>query len=142
MGITLLMCMCFLQKHKQESDKSSKKVCGIKFTVAQLKLSVLFAYYWVTSVILLSTIGLMLRNLDHANTQQVNHFYCSIGGYRRECDVYREQLLGVQTETVVMDLMSITVLSFVNVVNLFFVINFSDFKNHLKKKVLCLSNHI
>ena len=93
-------------------------------------------------MLLLSTVALMVRNSDYSITQQVNHFYCSIGGYRMECDVFRDQLLEVQTETVVMDILSIIVLSFVNAVNLFFVINFSDFKKYLKKKVLFLSNHV
>ena len=93
-------------------------------------------------MLLLSTIALMLRNSDHSNSKQIDHFFCSIGGYRKECDVFRDQLLEVQTETVVMDILSIIVLSFVNVVNLFFVINFSDFKKYLKKKVLFLSNHV
>ena len=93
-------------------------------------------------MLLLSTIALMLHNSDHSISKQTNHFFCSIGGYRMDCDVFRDQLLKVQTETVVMDILSITVLSFVNAVNLFFVINFSDFKKYLKKKVLFLSNHI
>ena len=102
----------------------------------------LVAYYWLTAMLLLSTIALMLRNSDHSITQQVNHFYCSIGGYRMECDMFRDKLLEVQTETVVMDILATAVLSFVNVVNLFFVINFSDFKKYLKKKVLYLSSHV
>jgi len=53
-----------------------------------------------------------------------------------ECDIFRDDLVEKQTVDVAMHWATVTVISFVNIVNLFFVINFTDFKEYIKKRRL------
>lgn len=76
---------------------------------------------------------MILRSNDTVVENISNFTTCSAGGYRTECDVYRENLNNNLTPTIVFDLISTLFLSFVNIVNLFYVLQYRDIKEAFKK---------
>jgi len=71
--------------------------------------------------------------MDHISQYLSDYIICSFGGYRDECGVFKERLQNEGALWLVMDCVSILLFSFVNLFNLFFVIQFSDVKAFLKK---------
>ena len=58
---------------------------------------------------------------------------CSAGGYRVECERYREDLKNDLIPFVVLDLISFFCFAFVNIVNLLYVLQYKDVKNVFQK---------
>ena len=104
-----------------------------RFSTSEFKLWILFLYYWIAILTRLIFIALLLRSTDNINKYLDEYIYCSVGGYRDECRVYEKQL---QEETIPLLIMSYTstlLMSFAHLINLFFVIQFSDAKETLKR---------
>ena len=57
----------------------------------------------------------------------------SVGGYRTECDRYRENLNNDLTPSVVFDMISTVFLSLVNIINLLYVLQYKDIKETFQK---------
>lgn len=107
----------------------------IRFNASEFKLLVLFCYYWITILIRVIFHGLLLRNRnrDLANKYLLDYTSCSFGGYRDECRVFEEQLREETIVLLVIGHISTMFLSLVNLINLFFVIQFSDIKERFKR---------
>ena len=103
------------------------------FKTSEFKLWVLFLYYWITILIRATFSVVLLRNMDHISQHLSDYIFCSFGGYRDECRIFQEQLQNDAVLWLVVDCISILLLSFVNLFNLFFVIQFSDVKASFKK---------
>ena len=58
---------------------------------------------------------------------------CSAGGRKEECNQYREELNDNLIASAVIDLISISFSSFVNVINLLYVIPYNDVKRAYQK---------
>ena len=103
------------------------------FKTSEFKLWVLFVYYWITILIRATFNAVLLRNMDHISQPLSDYIFCSFGGYRDECRVFQEQLQNEAVLWLVIDCISILLISFVNLFNLFFVIQFSDVKAFHRK---------
>jgi len=58
---------------------------------------------------------------------------CSAGGYREECDDFREALHQSLVPAIVFDLISTTFIAFANIINLLYVLQFKDVKEKINK---------
>ena len=105
---------------------------GLK-TFSEFKLWVLFVYYWIAILTRFIFNAILLRDMDRANKHLNVYIFCSFGGYRDECRVFLEQLQEETVDWLVIDCISTLLISFLNLFNLFFVIQFSDAKATLKK---------
>lgn len=103
------------------------------FRTSEFKLWILFLYYWIIILSRLNFIAVSLRNTDNTNKYLDDYIFCSLGGYKDECRVYEEQLQEETVALLVMSYISTVLLSFVHLINLFFVIPFSDAKETLKR---------
>ena len=75
----------------------------------------------------------MLRTNDTVVENLYSFTLCSAGGYRAECDRYRENLNNDLTPAIVFDLISTVFLSLVNIINLLYVLQYKDIKKAFKK---------
>ena len=105
---------------------------GLK-TFPEFKLWVLFIYYWIAILTRFIFNAILLRDTDCVNQHLNDYIFCSFGGYRDECRVFLEQLQEETVDWLVIDCISTLLISFLNLFNLFFVIQFSDVKATLKK---------
>ena len=80
-----------------------------------------------------------LRSTD-TTVENISSFtLCSAGGYRTECDTYRENLNSNLTPSLVFDLIFTLFLSFVNIINLLYVLQHKDIKAF--KKVFTITSN-
>ena len=103
------------------------------YSIPETKLIILFSYYGITIVLLLIHLVTNLRVNDTAVENISNFALCSAGGYRAECDKYRETLNRNLTPSIVFDLISTLFLSFANIINLLYAIQYKDVKEAIKK---------
>jgi len=103
------------------------------FSVAEMKLIILFSYYWITVLLLLTSFGVVLHQFNDQRSYFLDHVFCSIGGYREECEVFRENMKQSSIPLLVVNSIVALFTSFCNVVNLIFVLQFSSVKKWIKK---------
>ena len=104
-----------------------------KFSTPETKLLILFSYYTITIVILLIHLVINLWIIDDAAETVVKFIFCSAGGYKTECNVFKDRLHKILTPSIVSGLTTTLLLSFINIVHLVYVIQFQDIKKVFKK---------
>ena len=103
------------------------------YSIPETKLIILFSYYGITIILLLIHLIVTLRSTDTIVENISSFTLCSAGGYRTVCDEYRETLSSNLTPSLVFDLIFTLFLSFVNIINLLYVLQYKDIKETLKK---------
>ena len=74
-----------------------------------------------------------LRSIDTVINNIGSYTLCSAGGQRTDCDNFREKLNNNLIPSIVFDLISTVFISFVNIINLLFVLQYKDVKEIFKK---------
>jgi len=100
----------------------------IKYSTPEVKLIILFSYYSVTVILILVRLVVNLRSINTAVENVADFTLCSTGGYRMECDEYRERLHHNMIPSVIFDLISTIFIALVNFINLLYVLQYQDFK--------------
>ena len=103
------------------------------YSIPETKLIILFSYYGTAIILLLIYLVVMLRTNDTVVENISGFTLCSVGGYRAECDGYRENLNNELTPAIVFDLISTVFLSLINIINLLYVLQYKDIKEAFKK---------
>ena len=103
------------------------------YSIPETKLIILFSYYGTAIILLLIHLVVILRTNDTVVENVSGFTLCSAGGYRTECDRYRENLNNDLTPSIVFDLISTVFLSLVNIINLLYVLQYKDIKEAFKK---------
>jgi len=63
------------------------------FSTAEIKLLILFCYYWFIIVLVTTTISVILRTFDSQLENRTNAWiYCTAGGVTDECESIREEI--------------------------------------------------
>ena len=112
------------------------------YTIPEAKLVILFSYYGTAIILLLIHLAVVLRSHDSAVENVSSFTLCSTGGYRTECDRYRENLNNELTPSLIFDLISKVFLSLVNIINLLYVLQYRDIKEAFKKGFFTLTSFI
>ena len=74
-----------------------------------------------------------LRSIDTVVNNIGSYTLCSAGGQRMECDEYRERLNNNLIPSIVFDLIATVFISFVNIINLLYVLQYKDLKEVFRK---------
>ena len=74
-----------------------------------------------------------LRSIDTVVNNIGSYTLCSAGGQRMECDEYRERLNNNLIPSILFDLIATVFISFVNIINLLYVLQYKDLKEVFKK---------
>ena len=119
---------------------SMREMIFTSYSIPETKLIILFSYYGLTVILLLIHLIVIFRSTDTIVENISSFTLCSAGGYRTECDKYRENLNSNLTPAIVFDLISTLFLSFVNIVNLLYVLQYKDIKEALKKVFTSISS--
>ena len=110
------------------------------YSIPETKLIILFSYYGMTTILLLIYLTITYRSRDTIIENVTNFTLCSAGGYKVECDEYRETLNSNLIPTYVFDVISTLFLSCINVLNLLYVLQYKNVKEALKKVFPSISN--
>ena len=94
---------------------------------------ILFSYYGIGIISVLIHLVINLRSIDTVVDNIGSYTLCSAGGNRIECDGYRERLNNDLILSIVFDLIVTVLISFVNIINLLFVLQYKDIKQIFKK---------
>ena len=74
-----------------------------------------------------------LRSFDTIVDNVGSYTLCSAGGNRMECEGYREELNDDLIPTIVIDMILTVFISFVNIINLLYVLQYKDVKELFRK---------
>jgi len=122
------------RRQQQTTGSSFKKFIFAAFSVAEIKLLIVFFYYWINIVLFTNSHSLFLRRFSRIVEQTHSFVACSAGGYRPECDPLKEELMqGETTVFLILHWISLTLFACISWVNLFFAVNISDVKAILNK---------
>ena len=110
----------------------------IGFSTPETKLFILFWYYITILLLILTFCSVKIQAVDPTFENLEAYFWCSIAGYKPECDVYKEKIEDVsQSSYYYLDLLSYLTACTINVSNLTYSLQFYDIKLFIKK--LCRS---
>ena len=79
-------------------------------------------------ILLLISFVVNLRSIDTATKNIFNFTLCSAGGYREECDDFRETLHQGLIPAIVFDTLITFFIALINIVNLLYVLQYQDVK--------------
>jgi len=74
-----------------------------------------------------------VRSIDTATKNIEKLTVCSAGGYREECNDFRETLHQNLVPAIVFDVISTSFIAFANIINLLYVLQYQDVKKKLNK---------
>jgi len=74
-----------------------------------------------------------LRSFDTIVDNAGSYTLCSASGNRMECEGYREELNDDLIPTIVIDMILTVFISFVNIINLLYVLQYKDVKELFRK---------
>ena len=83
-----------------------------------------------------------LLNTDKITENLYNFMLCSAGGHRVECDRYREELNDDLITFIVVDLISSFFISFANIINLLYILQYKDVKDVFQKILAFTSSEL
>jgi len=127
------MCVLIFQKQRRALNQSNpqaslQSVTIATFSVPEIKLLILFCYYWITIITLTNSLSFMLRNFDHFRKDFSIFIACSAGGYRAQCMPLARRLTDGATDVLILTIISNVLFAFVSWANLVFVIQIADLK--------------
>ena len=131
-----------MKHHGYKGTISSIKNLLISFSVAEIKLLILFCYYWVTIVVLSTTVSLVVRNSDELSERTNTLISCIAGGIEAECGSIREALQEDFNGELFLSCFGHALRAFTQWVHLIFVIQSSDVKAVYKKLLILHLRHI
>jgi len=103
------------------------------FSVAEIKLLIVFCYYWLATVSLTNFISFLLRNANNFSEDLASYISCAAGGYKPECEPLKDNFMsGEANISLGLYWIAFTFLATTSWVNLFFVIQLSDLKALIK----------
>jgi len=102
------------------------------FSTPEKKLFLLFWYYILVLIVLLTYFTVHSQNVNSTVERLQEYFSCSIAGYKPECKVYRKQVEDITWPSYYLDSASKLLLSSVTLSKLIYVLQF----HHIKKYIL------
>ena len=133
----------FLQNHQlkkarteEESTNKSKsllsvmKLLCIGFSTPEAKLFILFWYYVLVVVVLLTHFTVLLYNIESIRVNLQNYFTCVAVG-NPDCEVFKESADDMAAPSFYLDLAATLLLCSINLSNLMYVLQSYDIKKFL-----------
>ena len=90
----------------------------------------------------ITTIATFLRSISSLNKHVEDFIICSAGGYKEECEMYREKAVQSFTAAYVMITIAGILISLLNFSHLMFVVNFSKVMQTTRKYVASISSYV
>ena len=79
-----------------------------------------------------------IRGIDDYNMSSYDYIRCSAGGYKEECETQKENVRGSLIVTFAFSILNITLVSFINLSHLLYVVNIPELIRGTKKYlVIC-----
>ena len=79
------------------------------------------------------TLMLFIQNTDELEKYLYLYIFCSTGGYREECDAYKEKAFDSFTSRTILGVFVLLLISFLNYSHLMYVVQFSSIKKKIMK---------
>lgn len=121
---------------EEESTSNSKtlmsvmKILCVGFSTPEAKLFVLFWYYVLVVVVLLTHFTVFLYNIESITVNLQNYFACTAVG-NPNCEVHKEQADDMSTPSFYLDLAATMLLCSINLSNLVYVLQSYEIKKFI-----------
>jgi len=102
------------------------------YSIVEVKLIMLFWYYAVNFLVYLTALVVYLYVLNDYGVNFFKYQMCSAGGYREECEVYRERAEDSFIPSTIMSTLSVILFSMMSFTHLMYVIHFQSAKKVVK----------
>ena len=111
-------------KNMLNEERSSQATVCMSCSTSETKLIILFSYYCIAVVLLLISFTFVSHSFDSSSESLTDFTLCSAGGYREECNRFRDALHDSLVSSMVIDLVATAFVGFANGVNLLYVLQF------------------
>ena len=118
---------------------SLMKLLCIGFSTPEAKLFILFWYYVLVVVVLLTHFTVLLYNIESISMNLQSYFTCVAVG-NQDCEVYKERADDMATPTFYLDLAATLLLCSINLSNLMYVLQSYEIKKFFLRLLKSRSN--
>ena len=119
---------------------SSSKTLFTKFSAAEAKLFILLLYYGVAILSMLYNFCVYIRVIDDIISIFADYIICTAGGDKVECNALEDRLYDSTISVLTLQWIAGTLALLINIVNLNFVLQYSDVKKIIGY-LLCSLKH-
>jgi len=117
---------------------SSGNSC-IGYSIPEVKLILIFCYYAINYLVYLAALVMYLYALHGYGVNIFRYEFCSAGGYKEECEIYRERAEDSFIPSTIMSTLSVILFSMINFTHLMYVVQFLELKKAMEKKLTYLN---
>jgi len=105
----------------------------LKYSVPEAKLTLLLFYYAINYLVyLIALIVYLYVIIDPGLNSYFTYAVCSVGGYKEECEIYKERTYDSYIPSTVMSMVSVILFSMINFVHLIYVVHIPTAKKTIK----------
>jgi len=102
------------------------------YSTVEIKLILLFCYYVVNFLVYLTALVAYLYVLNDYGVNFFDYQICSAGGYKQECEVYKEKAEDSSIPSTIMSTLSVILFSMMNFTHLMYVVHFRSAKKAMQ----------
>jgi len=102
------------------------------YSIPEVKLILLFCYYAINFLVYLTSLVVYLYVLHDYGVNAFQYEFCSAGGYKEECEIYRERAEDSFIPSTVLSILSVLLFSMITFSHLLYVIHFKTAINTVK----------
>ena len=106
------------------------------YSIPEVKLILLFCYYAINFLVYLTSLVMYLYVLHDYGENIFQYKFCSAGGYKEECEIYRERAEDSFIPSTVLSILSVILFSMITFSHLMYVIHFKTAMNSIKDTLM------
>jgi len=120
------------------SNNNSGMSC-LGYSIPEVKLIFIFCYYAINYLVYLTALVIYLYVLHDYEENIFQYELCSAGGYKEECEIYKERAEDSLIPSTIMSTLSVILFSMINFSHLMYVVQFLELKKAIHDKLKYLN---
>ena len=105
------------------------------YSIPEVKLIFIFFYYAINFLVYLIALIMYLFVLHDYGESIFQYKFCSAGGYKQECEIYRERAENAFIPSTVTSTISVILFSLINFTHLMYAVQFLNLKKSIHDKL-------
>lgn len=133
-ALSFIYVSFFCQEHHWKSSNINiSRIFCLGYSVPEVKLTLLFCYYAVNFLVYLIALIVYLYLLVGPYGSNVFIYqFCSAGGYKEQCEIYKEKAEDSYIPTNIMSTLSVILFSMINFTHLVYIVHITTVKQAVK----------
>ena len=104
-------------------------------SIPEVKLILIFCYYSINYLVYLIALVMYLYVLYDYGVNIFQYKFCSAGGYKEQCEIYKERAEESFIPSTILSILSVLLFSMINFSHMTYVVQFLELKKAMKEKL-------